>query len=66
MISMNQQEIQKLMQRMEAEIQLLEMRIQKAQSKKNSIHLEKYPFFSPFIKAVLLTIAVLVIYARFS
>lgn len=63
---MNQQDIQKLMQKMESEIQLLETRIQKAQSKKNPIQLEKYPFFTPFIKAVLLTIAVLLIYGRFS
>lgn len=48
---------------MEAEIELLEIKIQDSQAGKRHKRLEKYPFFTPFIKAVILTAVVLAMYA---
>lgn len=60
---MNQTDIQSLIKRMEAEIELLEIKIQDSQAGKRHKRLEKYPFFTPFIKAVILTAVVLAMYA---
>jgi hypothetical protein len=62
---MNQFDIQKSIQQMQAEIQQLESKIQKKKSKEKFKGLQRFPFFTPFIKAVLLTVVVLLIYHQF-
>ncbi len=61
MSKMNQFDIQKSLQQMQDEIQQLENKIRIMKSEEKFKSLQNLPFFAPLIKAVLLTLVVLLI-----
>ena len=62
---MNEFDVQKLINQMEIENKKFESEIGQAKTKEKIIILKKFPFITPFFKALLLTIVVLLVVIYF-